>query len=134
MNEHAVIDIWNNIGSYRKNDNIAKTVYTFFAWYIIKTDFYTLWIFKIFQIFVLNIICLFTLLVIRTITPIPIVMETWKRKGKCFLSDPVIHEPPNLPYVSTRYPIHTSLLSADHPRISRPPNNRQAQGHYVTDE
>ena len=26
------------------------------------------------------------------------------------------------------------MLSADHWRILRPPNNRQAQGHYVTDE
>ena len=31
-------------------------------------------------------------------------------------------------------PIHTSLLLADHPRILRPLKNRQAQGHYVTDE
>ena len=26
------------------------------------------------------------------------------------------------------------MLSADHRRILRPPNNRLAQGHYVTDE
>ena len=26
------------------------------------------------------------------------------------------------------------MLSADHRRIVRPPNNRQAKGHYVTDE
>ena len=26
------------------------------------------------------------------------------------------------------------MLSADHRRILRPPNNRQVQGHYVTDE
>ena len=26
------------------------------------------------------------------------------------------------------------MLSAEHRRILRPPNNRQAQGHYVTDE
>ena len=26
------------------------------------------------------------------------------------------------------------MLSADHRRILRPPNNRQAQGYYVTDE
>ena len=74
------------------------------------------------QTFVWSIICLFTLLVIRKITPIPIVMETniWK----CFLSVPVIHDPPNLPHVSFSYPIHTSLLSEDYPRISRPPNNQ----------
>ena len=39
-----------------------------------------------------------------------------------------------LPHVSTRSPILPCLLSADHPRIQRPPNNRQDQGHYVTDE
>ena len=38
------------------------------------------------------------------------------------------------PADSPSYPIHTCRLSADHPRIIRPPNNRQAQGHYVTDE
>ena len=88
------------------------------------------------QTFVWSIICLFTLLVIRNIIPIPIVMETWKGKyiWKCFLSVPGIDDPSNLPRVSSSYPIHTSLLSADHPRILRPPNNRQAQGHYVTDE
>ena len=26
------------------------------------------------------------------------------------------------------------MLSADHRRILRPPNNRKAKGHYVTDE
>ena len=56
------------------------------------------------------------------------------KKGKCFLSVPVIHDPSNLPQVSSSYPIHTSLLSEDHSRILRPPNNRQAQGHYVTGE
>ena len=63
-------------------------------------------------------------------------MEAWKGKNirKCFLSVPVIHDPSNLPHVSSSIPIHTSLLSTDHPRILRPPNNRQAQGHYVTDE
>ena len=88
------------------------------------------------QTFVWGIICLLTLLVIRKITPIPIVMEAWKGKNirKCFLSVPVIHDPSNLPHVSSSIPIHTSLLSTDHPRILRPPNNRQAQGHYVTDE
>ena len=88
------------------------------------------------QTFVWGIICLFTLLVIREITPIPIVMEAWEGKNirKCFLSVPVIHDLSNLPHVSSSIPIHTSLLSADHPRILRPPNNRQAQGHYVTDE
>ena len=71
----------------------------------------------------------------RKITPIPIVMEHEKEmKGKCFLSDLVIHDPSSLPHGITRYPIHTCLLSADHPRISRPPNNKQAQGHYVADE
>ena len=88
------------------------------------------------QTFVWGIICLLTLLVIRKITPIPIVMEAWKGKNirKCFLSVPVIHDPSNLPHVSSSIPIQTSLLSTDHPRILRPPNNRQAQGHYVTDE
>ena len=57
-----------------------------------------------------------------------------KIERKCFLSVPVIHEPSNLAHVSPSYPIHTCRLSADHPRIIRPPNNRQAQGHYVTDE
>ena len=73
------------------------------------------------QTFVWSIICLFTLLVLRKITPIPIVMEAWKGKKiwKCFLSVPVIHDP-------SSYPIHTSLLSADHPRIFRPMNNIQA--------
>ena len=73
------------------------------------------------QTFVWNIICLFTLLVIRKMTPIPIVMEAWKRKKKwkCFLSVPVIHDPSNLPHVSSSYLIHTSLLSADHTRILR---------------
>ena len=79
------------------------------------------------QTFVLGIICLFNLLVIRKITPIPIVMETWKGKNirKSFLSVPVIHDPSNLPHVSSSIPIHTGLLSADHPRILRPPNNSQ---------
>ena len=57
-----------------------------------------------------------------------------KKYMKMFLSVPVIHDPSNLPHVSSSIPIHTSLLSADHPRILRPPNNRQAQGHYVIDE
>ena len=70
---------------------------------------------------------LYTLLVIR--------MEARNKiERKCFLSVPVIHEPSNLAHVSPSYPIHTCRLSADHPRIIRPPNNRQAQGHYVTDE
>ena len=57
-----------------------------------------------------------------------------RKRWKCFLSAPVIHDPSNLPHVSSSYPIHTNLLSADHPRILRRPNNRQAQGHYVIDE
>ena len=40
-----------------------------------------------------------------------------RKKQKCFLSVPVIHDPSNLPHVSSNIPIHTSLLSADHPRI-----------------
>ena len=74
------------------------------------------------QIFVWSIIWMFTLLVIRKITPIPIVMKAWKVKNtwKCFLSVPVIDDPSNLPHVSSSYPIHTSLLSSDHPRILRP--------------
>ena len=54
-------------------------------------------------------------------------METWKEKNirKCFLSVPVIHVPSNLPHVSSSIPIHTSLLSADHPRILRSSNNSQ---------
>ena len=57
------------------------------------------------QTFVWGIICLFTLLVIRKITPIPIVMEAWKGKiiRKCFLSVPVIHDPSNLSHVSSSY-------------------------------
>ena len=84
-----------------------------------------------------GIICLFTLLVIRKITPIPIVIQAWKGKNirKCFLSVPVIHDLSNLPHVSSCYLIHTCLLPADYPHILRPPNNRQAQGwHYVTDD
>ena len=48
--------------------------------------------------------------------------------------DTVIHHPSNLPHVCTCYPIHTCLLSADPPRISRPANTRQVQGRYVTQE
>ena len=53
---------------------------------------------------------------------------------KMFLSDPVIRNPSNLPHVSSGCPIHTCLLSADHPRILRQMNNRQAQRHYGTHE
>ena len=31
------------------------------------------------------------------------------------MSVPVIHDPSNLPHVSSGYPIHTCLLSEDHP-------------------
>ena len=46
----------------------------------------------------------------------------------------IIQETSNLPHVSTRYPIHTSLLSVDHTGILRPPNNSDAQGNYLTDD
>ena len=45
-----------------------------------------------------------------------------------------LHDPSNLPHVSSSYPLHTSLFPTDHPLILLPPNNMQAQGHYVTDE
>ena len=63
-------------------------------------------------------------------------MEACEGKNiwKCFLFVSVTHDPSDRPHISSSYPIHTSLLSMDHSRILRPPNNKRAQRHYVTDE
>ena len=84
----------------------------------------------------LHVICLFTLLVIRKFTPPPHHYSNGnmikKENMKMFSFWPRI--PSSLPHVTSGYPIHTCLLSADHPRILRPPDNRQDQGPYVTAE
>ena len=64
------------------------------------------------QTFVSSIVCLFT-------------------SYKKYYHHPYRMEPSKLPHVKHRYPIHTCLLSADHPRISRQPKNSQTQLHYV---
>ena len=61
-------------------------------------------------------------------------MKAWKKIRKCFLCKPVIHDPSNLSHVSTCYPIHICCCRRTTHRLSPPPNNRQVQGHYVTDE
>ena len=53
--------------------------------------------------------------------------EEEKRRKTCFLPDTVIHEASDLPHVSPPAILSTTrLLTADHPRLLRPPNNWRA--------